>query len=126
MTESLPIVSAARIADVVGNVESERLNVSLSETTKRAGLILPGNRLSQMNQASPNLTVNKALHEGLAALRQERAKPGVLVAPDHQVASLLQTFIARRGKEEGRVIESGDPSFTSREVRFDEHDWKGW
>jgi hypothetical protein len=80
MTESLPIVSGARIADVVGNVESERLNVSLSETTKRAGLILPGSRLSQMNQVSPNLTVNKGLHEGLAALRQKPAKPGVLCA----------------------------------------------
>jgi hypothetical protein len=39
---------------------------------------------------------------------------------------LLQTFIAQKGVEEGKIIKDERLFRKSREVKFDEHDWLGW
>src|SRR5258708_101598 len=59
----------------------------------------------------------------LKILDDEEKVPGILVAPDHKVASLLQTFLARQAAETGRLepLTAG-----GEEAKFDERDWAGW
>lgn len=51
------------------------------------------------------------------------ANSEVLVSPDHRVASLLQTFLASRAKEEGKV---GAMPTGGNEAKFDDKDVLGW
>lgn len=127
MSEQLPIVSPARIVEVVCSAEMT-LNAKGRQPIERGGLVLPtSNSLSLANQdLSSQAQTSKEFRDGLEALRKEAAQPGILVAPDNQVASLLQTFIARRGDDEQKIVEGSDPMRKTREVQFDEHDWKGW
>ena len=52
-----------------------------------------------------------------------QAKSKVLVSPDHRVASLLQTFLAMKASEEGKVkpLHAG-----ANEAKFDDQDVLGW
>jgi hypothetical protein len=52
-----------------------------------------------------------------------KAKSKVLVSPDHEVASLLQTFLAMKASEEGKVkpLNAG-----ANEAKFDDQDILGW
>src|SRR4051812_42321380 len=51
------------------------------------------------------------------------AQSRVLVSPDHHVAALLQTFLASRAKEEGKIepLHAG-----ANEAKFDDKDVLGW
>src|SRR5262245_26818192 len=64
------------------------------------------------------------MHAGFAKAIEELAQaekvPGVLTAPDHAIASLLQSFIAEHADQvEALPIEG-------KEAKFDEKDWLGW
>ncbi|MDT7603384.1 MAG: hypothetical protein QOF61_1381 [Acidobacteriota bacterium] len=52
-----------------------------------------------------------------------QAKSKVLVSPDHHVASLLQTFLAMKASEEGKI--KAMPAGVQ-EARFDDQDVLGW
>ncbi|CAN5172082.1 hypothetical protein BH18ACI2_BH18ACI2_08220 [soil metagenome] len=63
------------------------------------------------------------LHAALETLRQADQNSGVLVSPQHKVASLLQTYLAQESANAGKV----EPVPTGgREATFDEKDWLGW
>jgi len=66
-----------------------------------------------------------ALGNALKVLEAEDAEANsrVLVSPDHRVAALLQTFLASRSKEEGKVepLHQG-----ANEAKFDDKDVLGW
>jgi len=66
-----------------------------------------------------------ALGNALKVLEAEDAEANsrVLVSPDHRVAALLQTFLASRSKEEGKVepLHHG-----ANEAKFDDKDVLGW
>ena len=66
-----------------------------------------------------------ALGNALKVLEAEDAEANsrVLVSPDHRVAALLQTFLASRAKEEGKVepLHHG-----ANEAKFDEKAVLGW
>src|SRR5262245_52056801 len=127
MARQLAIVSASRVVNAVREC-TEGLDHLLPGSTERGGLVLPqSNALLLPSEASASsMEMKQELHEALEVLSHEDTRPGVLVAPDHRMASLLQTFIARKGTEEGKIIESDDPVRRAREVQFDEHDWAGW
>lgn len=59
----------------------------------------------------------------LKSLEAADRNPGVLIAPDHKVASLLLSFLAERANEKGefQVAPMG-----SKEAKFDSRDWLGW
>jgi len=59
----------------------------------------------------------------LKRLEEEDKNPGVLIAPDHKVASLLQSFLAERAKEKANFEEL---PMGGKEVKFDSNDWLGW
>jgi hypothetical protein len=66
-----------------------------------------------------------ALGNALKILEAEdaEAQSRVLVSPDHRVAALLQTFLASKSKEEGKV----EPLHTgANEAKFDDKDVLGW
>lgn len=50
--------------------------------------------------------------------------PGVLVAPDHRVAALLQSFLAERCNEIGKLEMLS--AVNAKEAKFDEVDFTGW
>ena len=52
-----------------------------------------------------------------------KAKSKVLVSPDNEVASLLQTFLAQKSAEEGKVTPL-NPDV--KEAKFDDQDILGW
>jgi hypothetical protein len=52
-----------------------------------------------------------------------QVKSKVLVSPDHNVASLLQTFLAMKASEEGKVQPFHADAF---EAKFDDNDILGW
>lgn len=62
---------------------------------------------------------------GAALKRLEEAdkNPGVLISPDHRVASLLQAFLAERATETGKLEEL---PMGGKEAKFDSNDWLGW
>lgn len=66
-----------------------------------------------------------ALGNALKVLEAEdaEAQSRVLVSPDHRVAALLQTFLASKSKEEGKVepLHKG-----ANEAKFDDKDVLGW
>ncbi|HEV7891672.1 MAG TPA: hypothetical protein VGP08_13610 [Pyrinomonadaceae bacterium] len=66
-----------------------------------------------------------ALGNALKVLEAEDAEANsrVLVSPDHRVAALLQTFLASRSKEEGKVEPLHDGA---NEAKFDDKDVLGW
>jgi hypothetical protein len=63
------------------------------------------------------------LGAALKRLEAEDKNPGVLISPNHRVASLLQAFLAERANENGRleVLPMG-----GKEAKFDSNDWLGW
>ncbi|HEX5736275.1 MAG TPA: metallophosphoesterase [Blastocatellia bacterium] len=80
-----------------------------------------------LNQSAPDPNESARMLAGFAAalkkLEEEDKNPGVLVSPDHRVASLLQAFLAERANEEGKLEEL---PMGGKEAKFDEKDWLGW
>lgn len=64
------------------------------------------------------------LAEALSALRAQAGEPGVLVAPPHQLGSLLQTYLTEHQNDLDLLEEPG-PAGTL-EVKFDKGDLLGW
>lgn len=58
----------------------------------------------------------------LKALEAAEKSPSLLSSPEHPVGSLLQTFIAQRASEEGKL----EPLPMGLEAKFDDQDWLGW
>jgi Calcineurin-like phosphoesterase len=59
----------------------------------------------------------------LALLKQAERHPGVMVAPRHAPASLLMAFLGERASKASGLEETAAGGY---EVKFDEHDLKGW
>jgi hypothetical protein len=60
------------------------------------------------------------LAKALEELQRAEKVPGVLTAPDHPIASLLQSFIAEN------AMTVADLPIEGKEAKFDEKDWLGW
>jgi hypothetical protein len=60
---------------------------------------------------------------GLEHLKAAERVPGVLTAPDHAVASLLQSFLAEKAAEGSQLAPL---PVDGKEAKFDEKDWLGW
>lgn len=65
-----------------------------------------------------------ALSEALAALRAESAPPGILVSPQNQLGSLIQSYLAEN-PEKLELVEQAAPN-GALEVKFDKGDIVGW
>jgi hypothetical protein len=63
------------------------------------------------------------LGAALKRLEAEDKNPGVMISPDHRVASLLQAFLAERANETGQLEEL---PMGGKEAKFDSNDWLGW
>jgi hypothetical protein len=63
------------------------------------------------------------LGAALKKLEEADKNPGVLISPDHRVASLLQAFLAERANETGQLQEL---PMGGKEAKFDNNDWLGW
>jgi hypothetical protein len=59
----------------------------------------------------------------LKHLEEAEKIPGVLIAPDHRVASLLLSYVAERTNEKGEFTEL---PMGGKEAKFDSKDWLGW
>lgn len=82
---------------------------------------------NKLNDSAQDPVESARMLAGLAAalktLEQEDKNPGVLISPDHKIASLLQAFLAERANEEGKLEEL---PMGGKEAKFDEKDWLGW
>ena len=63
------------------------------------------------------------LESALSFLEDEPREPGVMVAPNHLPTALLQSFLAERAAEQGKVTPTRAGGY---EAKFDERDWVGW
>src|ERR1051326_803205 len=83
--------------------------------------------ISELEKSTEDPAESARMLAGLgAALKKLEAadqNPGVLVSPDHKVASLLQTFLAERANEKGELEEL---PMGGKEAKFDTNDWLGW
>lgn len=109
--ERVPIVTFREIRRAL-RPESTK---SVESVTRTTGRVADGPGDAAAMQA--------AFGHALRVLEAQEKVPGVLVSPDHRVASLLQTFLAQRAQEKG-VFE--DLSTGGKEAKFDEDDWLGW
>src|SRR5262245_13388929 len=65
-----------------------------------------------------------AFWTGVGMLQTEDRNNGVMVAPGHQAASLLQSFLSERALERADRLETLPAG--GEEAKFDEKDWLGW
>jgi hypothetical protein len=64
-----------------------------------------------------------SLAAAIAAIQDAETKPGVFSSPRSQGGALLQTFLAQKAAEAGKVL---PPNLHGREAQFDDDDWAGW
>jgi hypothetical protein len=69
-----------------------------------------------------------SLHSALNLLEERSAEgtEGVLVAADHRIASLLQTYAAAWAQKEGGKLEEAGPAGEYLEAKFDDKDYYSW
>ncbi len=83
--------------------------------------------LGELEKSVEDPTESARMLAGLGAalkkLEDADKNPGVLVSPDHKVASLLQTYLAERAAEKGELEEL---PMGGKEAKFDSDDWLGW
>jgi Calcineurin-like phosphoesterase len=101
------IVTYREIAKIIGNHES----TSHAESEKSA------------DNPAEAARMLAGLAGALTSIENADKNPGVLIAPDHKVASLLLTFLAKRANEKGQLEEL---PIGAKEAKFDSHDWLGW
>jgi hypothetical protein len=124
MSIELPLVSAALLGDVLDKTDLD----SAFMHYKEKGLVLPGSvslSLPEKDNNSDNQLI-KELVEAKTLLQRHKTLPGIFVSTDNRAASLLQTFIAKQGVKEDKIIEIETAQYRTKEVKFDEHDWRGW
>jgi hypothetical protein len=101
------IITYREISRIINNHESatlEELESSVKDPAESARML-------------------SGLGAALKRLEAEDRNPGVLISPDHKVASLLQAFLAERANETGQLEEV---AMGGKEAKFDSNDWLGW
>ena len=83
--------------------------------------------IGELEKSVEDPTESARMLSGLGAalkrLEEEDKNPGVMISPDHKVASLLQAFLAERANEKGELEEL---PMGGKEAKFDSNDWLGW
>lgn len=107
MSTKNTIITYRQISQLITNNEAttnDQLNKSVEDPAQSASMLA-------------------ALGAALKKLEDEDKNPGVLVSPDHKVASLLQAYLAERANEKGDfdMLPMG-----GKEAKFDSNDWLGW
>lgn len=97
-----------------GNVSSMLGKESVSEVTPP--------ELAKVDPAE-RMRMTAGLEAALAMLENNQREPGVMVAPNHAPAALLQSFLAERAAETGKVEPTHPGAY---EAKFDSNDWLGW
>lgn len=64
-----------------------------------------------------------SFYNALRLLEEAEKVPGVMIAPDHPVASLMLSYLAERTTEQGTLE---DLPAGGKEAKFDSKDWLGW
>jgi hypothetical protein len=80
--------------------------------------------LEAVGPAESDAELRALLTDALATLEAERGAPGVLVSPQHQLASLLQSYLVEH-PHDLKLLEQPAPS-GGLEVRYDSGDVLGW
>jgi hypothetical protein len=101
------IITYREISRIINNHES----ATISELEKSAG------------DPAESARMLAGLGAALKRLEEEDKNPGVLISPDHKVASLLQAYLAERAEEKGKLEEL---PMGGKEAKFDSNDWLGW
>jgi Calcineurin-like phosphoesterase len=126
MKETLPIISPVAIANVLRKSVEHTVS-ELSRSLKQSNLALPkSNAFKKESIDTTQARVRNELDLAIKILSKTETLPGVLSSMDHQMASLLQTFLVQQGLEEQKIVEVENSVMKAREVQFDEHDWSGW
>lgn len=103
------IVGFSQVADAFGGREAAHAAVA----DAASDAVAPGDEAA----------FRAVMARALAAMEDAQTTPGVFATPDDQAGSLLQTFLAERAAEEGKVVAT---QVGTLEAKFDDHDWWGW
>lgn len=106
---------------IVGYKTNETaLNKILSRLSQES-VALPTSEGAKVTLTAPERV---GFSRAVAELKAADKTPGVLVAPNHKVAALLQSFLAERCDEKGKL--EALTSVNAKEAKFDEEDLVGW
>ena len=112
-------------------VTYRQLNIAVNTNAESATEAAQGAAANVADDAVEAAAMLTGLNAALEILRQADQNLGVMVSPDHKVASLLQTFLAEESAKVGKVepisgVGGVGGVGTAFEAKFDEKDWKGW
>jgi calcineurin-like phosphoesterase family protein len=108
------IVGYTHLARALGGNKHERVMSETEALISRSALADP--------MASAQFMI--AFARALKALEHEESSEQLLSSPQHQMAALLQSYLAERALQTGKV--DALPCGLGLEVQFDEKDWLGW
>ncbi len=74
-------------------------------------------------EPAERVRLQAGLEAALAMLEDDQREPGVMVAPNHAPAALLQSFLAEQAAQAGKVEPTRAGGY---EAKFDAKDWLGW